>query len=97
MKTNSYKFSEPRNTACFTCTHVLKEDSFILYVSHDSEGDWQFLCGADHHEYSQAVVISLQQATELDSSINELHNMPRGVAAERNSLKDRWSPFKLAE
>jgi len=97
IKSDMYKFSDPQNTACFTCTHVLNEKNPILYVSHDFEGDWQFLCGAEHHKSGDAAVISLKEAYELDQTINYLYEMPRGVAAERTSVKSKWVPFKLPE
>jgi hypothetical protein len=44
-----------------------------------------------------AKLISLKQATELDSTINELFEMPLGFGAERNSIKDKWKLYKSTE
>jgi hypothetical protein len=93
----NYRFKEPKNTACFTCDHVLNNGKPILYVSHDQEGDWQFLCGQNNHTEVNAKIISLEEVTELDPSVNDLFEMPMGVGAERDSKKDKWTPFKLQD
>lgn len=93
---NEFKFKEPENTACFTCDHVLNRERPILYASHDIEGDWQFLCGQEDHTEENAKIISLKQTTDLDSTINELYEMPLGFGADRKTVKDKWTPFKLA-
>ena len=91
-----FKFKEDESTACFVCDHVLSKKRPILYVSHDSEGDWQFLCGQSHTE-ANAKIISLKQVTLIDPTINDLFEMPLKVGAERKSVKDKWKPFKLEE
>ncbi len=90
-----FKFSDPENKACFTCSHVFSREKPILYVAHDSEGDWQFLCGEEGHAEEDSKIISLKQAVELDSSINDLYEMPLGMGAERRALKEKWVPFRL--
>jgi hypothetical protein len=92
---NQFKFKDAENKACFTCNHVLNRERPILYVSHDSEGDWQFLCGQEDHTEEDAKIISLKQATELDQTINDLYEMPVGFGAERKTVKDKWVPFRL--
>lgn len=90
-----YKFKEPENTACFTCVHVINKEKDILYVSHDKDGDWQFLCGEEGHTEKDAKLVSLKSITELDESVNDLFEMPFNVGAERKSIKDKWKPFRL--
>jgi hypothetical protein len=92
---NKYLFKDNENTACFTCKHIINEKKPILYASHDSEGDWQFLCGKEGHIEGDAKIISLKSATELDQSLNDLFEMPKGVGAERKTKNDKWKPFKL--
>lgn len=96
-KSNSeFKFNEPENKAVFTCSHVIQDKEPVLYVEHDYEGDWQFLCGQDNHSEENAKVISIKQATEIDQSLNDLFEMPKGVGAERKALGEKWTPFKIA-
>jgi hypothetical protein len=92
-----FKFTEPENTACIVCDHVLNRHRPILYASHDSDdGSWQFLCGQDDHTPSNAKVISLKNATMIDPSINDLYEMPLGVGAERENIHAQWIPFRKA-
>ncbi len=92
---SEYKFKEAENTACFVCDHVLSKQRPILYVAHDKEdGSWQFLCGQDDHTEASAKIIFLKNATVIDTTINDLDEMPLGVGAERKSTKDKWVPFR---
>ena len=78
-----------------TCKHVLDGSASILYVTHDEDdGMWQFLCGADGHTEEDAKIISMKEATEIDESINALHEMPLGVGATRESVGAEWKPFR---
>jgi hypothetical protein len=92
---NKYLFKEKETTACFSCKHIVDGKKSILYVSHDNEGDWQFLCGEEGHKEADAKIISLKSATEIDQTINDLFEMPKGVGAERNTINEKWKPFKL--
>ena len=90
-----FKFSEPENTACFTCDHVMNRDLPILMVAHNTDGCWEFMCGGLGHSEANIKIISLLQATEIDPSVNDLYEMPIGVGAERETIKDKWIPVRL--
>jgi hypothetical protein len=93
-----YEFSEPENTACFTCDHILNKQRPILSVAHDAEdGAWQFMCGHDDHDESNGKIISLKQITEIDNSINALSEMPLGCGADRETINDDWQGYTIAE
>lgn len=96
-KETEFKFKEAKTTACFVCNHVLDKKRPILYATHDSDGDWQFLCGQEDHTESNVKIISLLQAVELDKTINELYEMPTNVGAEREKVTEKWKPFRLNE
>ena len=68
METMKFPFSDVPNTACFTCCHVLEENKPILYVSHDEDGYWQFLCGGNHKE-EDVRVVSLASILRIDESV----------------------------
>ena len=94
-KKNSYLFSEPGNTACFTCAHVLEGKQSVLHVTRDlHDGSWQFLCGKEDHAPEDARVVSLQQMVDMDDSLNLLNGMPLGAGAERESRRKKWVPFR---
>lgn len=91
---SEFKFKESENTACFVCSHIMDRSRPILLASHEKEdGFWQFLCGCNNHNDADIKIISLKQAVEIDSSINELFEMPLGVATDRKSVNDKWEPF----
>lgn len=97
-KKPEYKFKESKNTACFVCDHVLKKERDILFVTHDKDdSSWQFLCGEDDHTESNIKIISMEQATDLDFTINDLFEMPEGFEVEREKIGSKWNPFKISE
>lgn len=96
-KSRQFKFSEPEDTACMVCRHVLDDGAPVLYVTHDADdGMWQFLCGAEDHTSEDARMVSLGQVVGIDPSVDELHDMPTGMGAERAAAGERWAPFKIA-
>lgn len=96
-KAVEFKFKDEETKPTFVCSHVLNKEKPILYASHDSDGDWQFLCGGDDHTEADANIISLKQVVELDPTVNDLYEMPKNVGAERKSIKDKWKPFRLED
>ena len=76
-----FPFSDPPDTACFTCCHVLDEHRPILYVSHDEDGCWQFLCG-ESHTLEDARIVSLADILQIDGSVADLADLDRGEYAE---------------
>jgi hypothetical protein len=66
-------------------------------VTHEQDGYWQFMCGQNDHDEANGKIISILQATEIDNSLNDLYEMPMGVGADRNSIADKWEPFKLPD
>lgn len=87
---DKFPFADAPNTAAFVCTHVLNGERPILYVSHDEDGYWQFLCGGQHKE-EDAKIVSLMQAYRLDESVGDLAGMDFGQTAERKRDADRWT------
>ncbi len=49
-----FDFDEERHTGVYVCARVA-QGSPILYVSHDADGDWQFLCGGTHEDGASAI------------------------------------------
>ena len=74
---NNYPFPDPPDTACFTCRHVLNEHKPILYISHDEDGSWQFLCGGNHRE-KDARIVSLAEIMNIDASVSEYADLDYG-------------------
>ena len=85
-----FPFSDAPDTACFTCCHVLEEHSPILYVSHDDDGFWQFLCGREHTE-EEARIVSLAYILKLDPSMADLAELDYGEFAEAEDENSDWT------
>lgn len=86
---NKFPFAESPNTACFTCCHVLNENKPILYVSHDDDGYWQFLCGENHKE-EDARIVSLATILEIDETMRDLAELNYGAYAEAKDETSDW-------
>jgi len=90
----NFKFLEAENLATFTTRPVIDNELPILYVYHDEEGDWQFLCGSTNDSEDMRMV-SLKYIVEIDNSVNELHNLGLGEYAWRESISDKWNRDKI--
>ena len=89
VPTQDWPFLEAENLSVFTTTRVLDGSHPIRLVVHDEDGDWQFLCGtvADREHVR---VASLGYMFERDRSVGELHDLPTGWRAWRDSTDEEW-------
>jgi hypothetical protein len=86
----AWKFPDPRDLGVFTVQDVLSGKRPILSVSHDvADGAWQFLSEKDP-DLEQARLVCLADMVELDSTIEELADLPLGWKARRASREQRW-------
>lgn len=91
---NDWRFDDPPNTASFTTKFVL-DGSPILRVYHDYDGGWQFHGSSDHPATTDvARVVSLGSMIGRDIGLVELHDLPCGWRATRNSVDSRWAREK---
>ena len=87
---DAFDFKEARNRAVFICKRV-SEGAPILWVTHDSDGEWQFLCGGDDHQgEDQPLIVCLEHVIERNPPLNELAGMSTNHHAERDSLNLPW-------
>ena len=84
-----WPFAEPENTLAICCVHILERSRPILRVSHDHDGDWQFLCG-EPHETSEGRVICMGCALEIDGTLVAVATLEVGWGADRESLEGTW-------
>jgi len=85
-------FGLPPNTAVFTCKRVL-EGAPILRVTHDGDGDWQFLCGGDHSDVALCPggLVSLSEVLKMDPTLAELSDLCGNWTATRNTGGGEWA------
>ncbi len=84
-----HQFIDLEKQAVFTCCHIIEENKPILYVKHDCEGDWQFLCGTTHTT-KDARIVSLAEILQIDQDIHLVANLKNGQIAERKSKDNKW-------
>lgn len=86
-----FPFHDKKNTATITCCHVMKDNTPILYASHDEDdGMWQFLCGQEH-KTEEAMTVSLEEVYKKDRTIGKIANLPKGYFAKRLHVGNRWA------
>jgi|SRR5215468_157920 len=82
-------FDEPRNLGVYTTIRVLHENHPILLVSHDEDGDWQFLCGTTN-DSDHGRLVCLNDMVKLDPSVNDIADLPLGWRAWRENVGAEW-------
>ncbi|HEX8425035.1 DUF4262 domain-containing protein [Hymenobacter sp.] len=87
-----FKFREERNLGVFTTRQVL-EGQPILRVSHDTDGDWQFLCDTTS-DVADLKIVALEEVIQRDASINNLFQLNYGWSAWRETLEDAWETWE---
>jgi len=80
----------PRNLVAYICTHVFENTRPILLIAHESDGDWQFMCGGTDHGAGEGHVVGVAHLMDRDPSINECANLPNGFEAERSATDQAW-------
>ncbi len=85
-----HKFNDSENQTVFTCSHIINETKPILYIKHDDEGDWQFLCG-ENHTTEDARIIALQEIIDIDPSVSKVSNLKCGQTAVRERKESKWN------
>lgn len=86
---DEFPFSDRPDTACFTCFHVIEQNKPILYVSHDEDGYWQFLCGCKH-TLKEARIVSLAEIVSKDERVSDLAGLGYGHFAESEDIQSDW-------
>lgn len=91
-KAEHFAFREDRHTGVYICSRVAAGMP-VLHVSHDGDGDWQFLCGGDHEDGGDdgPMFVCLEHVVARDPSINELAAMCTRSRAQRSGLDDEWT------
>jgi hypothetical protein len=87
---NDWRFDDSPNAASLTTKFVL-DGSPILRVYHDYDGGWQFHGSADHPTTTDVGrLVSLGSMIGRDPSLVQLHDLPFGWRATRESIEGPW-------
>jgi hypothetical protein len=87
-----FKFREAKNLGVFTTKQWLELEKPILRVSHDNDGDWQFLTGDQMPE--DARLVHLEHLTIKDKTLNDVFNLDYGEEANREYIGGNWTRTK---
>lgn len=83
------------NTYVFTTKYVMQNNSPIVRVLHDEDGDWQFLGDEGNLQETDAMVVSLGEIIEFDSTLSGVIDLPIGKQALRNNIGENWYIYDL--
>ncbi len=85
-----FRFDEDRHLRVFVCRHIA-DGAPVLYVFHDTDDDWQFLCGQDHEADELPLVWCLEHVLARDPGLNELAGLCHNHVAERTGREAPWT------
>jgi len=88
-----WKFPDSPHTGAYLSNTVDAGEEAVTYVSHDSDGDWQFL-GDKMNEGGDPVLSCLHHPVDRDRSLEELHDLPLGWYATRETPTSSWERFE---
>jgi hypothetical protein len=79
----------------FTTRYVIKEQSPIVCVLHDEDGDWQFLGREGNLTEDDAMVVSLDEMIQFDRTLSEVVDLPVGKQALRTNKGEPWHVYDM--
>ena len=89
-----WAFPDPRNFTSYSTRGVMERGEPILVVAHEpDDGAWQFI--GYEYDPNDLVVVCLEHAVEIDPSVNQLADLPRGWGAERVEPGASWRRYEL--
>jgi len=88
-----WKFPDPPQTNSYLSQTVQDKEEPVTYVSHDADGDWQFL-GDKMSEGGGPVLSCLHHPIDHDRTLEELYDLPPGWYATRENPTAPWERFE---
>ena len=77
---------ENKNKSAITTKYVVNNNSIIVSVFYDEDGDWQFL-GEEEVSEEDAIVVSIQEMIDIDKSLVNLPDLKEGESAYRKNIR----------
>ena len=77
------------------CGHVLRDERPTLLVAHETDGDWQFLCGGTDHGEDDIHHVHLHHILDVDPALHDLADLHPGWEAERSNAANTWVKTKI--
>ncbi len=89
-----WPFPDPPHTRVFLSQAVHSAAEPVTYVSHDTNGDWQFH-GDSMSGGNPPVISCFHHPIDADPTLKELADLPIGWYAERASPAEPWTRLEL--
>ncbi len=86
--TKMNRISVPYHAKAYLCIHVALRERPVLLVD-KTDGDWQFLCGEDHHS-NECHVAGIGHLVDMDPSLAEVLDLPDNFEASRSAVGSPW-------
>jgi hypothetical protein len=82
---------ESLGTPVFTTIYVIEKNSLITCITHENDGDWQFMGSEPIRDFMEtALLVPLEKIIRQDPSVQEVAELPRGYCATRSSQFQKW-------
>lgn len=81
---------ENLNNPVITTRFVLENNSTIVSVFRDEDGDWQFFGNEENISEKDAKIVSLKEILMIDPTLKELLEIENGSHASREYKTDKW-------
>ena len=78
-----------KNKSAITTKYVVNNNSIIVSVFYDEDGDWQFF-GKEEVSEEDAIVVSIQEMIDIDKSLVNLPDLKEGESAYRKNKESIW-------
>lgn len=89
----AWPFNDAISTAAFCTADVAQRRLPALQVSHDTNGDWQFL-DAMTDDPGEPVMLCLGCVLESDATLAQVSDLPRGWSAFREEVGASWERWR---
>lgn len=73
----------------FSIRDIVFKNMPVLHVTHDIDGDWQFLDLKDADE-KEIVFVHSEHLLERDSTLKDVSDLPEGWHAWRSNIESKW-------
>ncbi len=86
-----WPFEDAEATVSISLRSIVEHGAAILFVTREADdGVWQFMDGSEYPRETDARVLSLRHVVEIDPSIEQIADLPRGWCAWREAPDAPW-------
>ena len=92
----AWNFPDPPDTGVYTTRQVFDEGALLSLVSHDPDGDWQFLHDGDDDNEGELrneddlIYVHFAHIVDRFPEIRQLADLPIGWMATRETAGEPW-------